>query len=81
MEALSREEDIIILKNLRRKKVNKTYYDKNKDYHNKRYKENKEYIKLKNKYFYYKRHHTLQIFQDKFPNDTKILIERGVTFN
>ena len=61
-------------KELRRKQINKNY-------HKEHYKKNEENIRIRNRYYYYKKTNNLKKFQEKFPNDVIILTQRGITFD
>ena len=55
----------------------KKYYDKmGKDEKQKYYNENKEYIKIRNKFYYYKKRDRIQHFINQFPNEYELLVKK-----
>jgi pyruvate-formate lyase len=53
------------------------YYYKNKDKAKNNYEKDKEYNNARNSYYYYKTKGNSDIFESKFPNKYKLLVDRG----
>ena len=62
---------------------NKDWYDKNKEWHKSYYIKNKDLIKARNRYYYYKRNHpdNIDMFKNKFRDDYQILLNKGGYFD
>lgn len=55
----------------------KTHYDKNKDVKKEQYQDNKELLKAKASYNYYKKTERLEIMKSKFPDRYELLESHG----
>lgn len=55
----------------------KRYYDKlGKDEKQKYYNENKEYIKIRNKFYYYKKRDNVETFKSQYPEEYQLLVKK-----
>lgn len=67
----------------KRREHNRTYYKKNSDYHIIRYEKNKDFIKSRSKWNYYKKKGEKGVnkFKNKFPTEVEVLRNAGILIN
>jgi hypothetical protein len=63
---------------LTKKMRNKTWYDNNKNYHKNYYNDNKDLIKARNKFNYYKRTDNIEKFINKYPKEYELILENNI---
>jgi hypothetical protein len=63
---------------LTKKMRNKTWYDNNKNYHKNYYNDNKDLIKARNKFNYYKRTDNIEKFINKYPKEYELILENSI---
>ena len=63
-------------KNYNREKSKKHYLN-NKDKYKEKYESKKDLLKAKNSYYYYKKHHSLEVFKEKHPERYDLLLVGG----
>jgi hypothetical protein len=63
---------------IKNKQNSKLWYDNNKDKKKEYYINNKEDLKLKSSFNYYKKNDKLHILKNKYPDKYKLLLEKGL---
>ena len=62
---------------IKNKQNSAIWYENNKDKKKEYYLNNKEDIKLKNQFYYYKKNDKLEILKTKYPERYKLLLDKG----
>jgi hypothetical protein len=63
---------------LTKKLRNKRWYDNNKNYHKNYYNDNKDLIKARNKFNYYKRTDNIEKFINKYPKEYELILKNSI---